>query len=250
MSDANAPNTDIGLDAGPLYRQIKTQIVRRIANGVWSPGELLPSEFRLADEFGVSQGTVRKALDALASDSVVVRRQGKGTFVAQHTNQRALFHFFHLVGDDGSRELPETHRVLACRQRPASSDEAHCLNLPVSAKVIEIERIRTLAGSPAIIERITVPARLFAGLDATPATDLPNELYRLYETDYGITVHRAVENLRPISAGRRDVSLLGIRTGRPMLEIQRTALTVAGTPVERRISRCDMRRHSYISEIV
>ncbi len=250
MSNIIHETVELGLDGGPLYRQIRAQIVRRIADGVWPPGEPLPSEFRLADEFGVSQGTVRKALDALASENVVVRRQGKGTFVAQHTHQRALFHFFHLVGDDGTRQLPETGRVLNCRRTRANRDDARHLDLADEAPIIEIERIRMLSGTPAILERIAVAARLFAGLETISADELPNELYRLYETEYGVTVHRAIENLRPIIANRRDASFLDIRAGRPMLEIHRVALTVDGVPVERRISRCDTRRHSYLSEIV
>ena len=91
----------------PLYRQAGEALMRRLVDGRWRPGEIIPPEHALAAELGVSQGTVRRALDELARINLVVRRQGKGTYVAEHTRERALFHFFHLVGDDGKRALPD-----------------------------------------------------------------------------------------------------------------------------------------------
>jgi len=233
---------------GPLYIQVRERLIERIAEGLWQPGQPLPSEIMLAEEFSVSQGTVRKALDALAADNLVVRHQGKGTFVATHTPQRELFHFFHLVGRDGAKRMPVTRRLLSCRQRRAERDEAGRLGLAGTAHVVEIKRLRDMGGALAILETIVVPAKLFPGLAEIDA--LPNELYQLYEEGYGVTIHKAVEDIRAVAADRQAAKLLGVDAGAPLLAIDRLAETLDGTPVELRLSLCDTRDHAYLSEIV
>jgi GntR family transcriptional regulator len=233
---------------GPLYRQVRERLVSRIADGHWQPGQPLPSEITLAGEFGVSQGTVRKALDALAAENLVVRHQGKGTFVATHTAQRELFHFFHLVGPDGAKRMPLTRWLLSCRQRRAERDETVRLRLTGNAHVVEIKRLRDMGGTPAILETIVVPANLFPGLSETAT--LPNELYQLYEEGYGVTIHKALETLRAVAADRDAARLLGVQIGAPLLCVDRLAETLDGTPVELRVSLCDTRDYTYLSEIV
>jgi len=234
--------------SGPLYVRVREGIVQRIADGDWAAGHMLPSETRLGEEFGVSQGTVRKALDDLAASNVVVRRQGKGTFVATHTDERALFHFFHLCRDDGRRELPES-RVLSCRRRRATRLDAAKLGLGSDARVIQIERVRDLEDTPAIMETVIVDEARFPDLGKPHARDLPNTLYQLYEERYGVTVARAHEHLRAVAASDSDAKALGIPPGTPLLEIERLALTVDGVPVELRLSRCDTAEHYYESVI-
>lgn len=111
--------------------------------------------------------------------------------------------------------------------------------------MIWIERVRSLDNLPTIIETIMLPTSLFGDLGKPQVCDLPNTLYELYETRFGITIHRAEEQLRAIAATAHDASLLGLKTGTPLLEIDRTALTLDGTPVELRISRCSTARHHY-----
>lgn len=232
----------------PLYQQVREHLVQRITEGHWLPGEMLPSEIMLADEFGVSQGTVRKALDALTAENVVVRQQGKGTFVATHTPQRELFHFFHLVNAARVRQMPTTSRLLSCRQRRAERDELARLRLAGNAHVVEIRRVRDLGGRPVIFERITVPAKMFPGLAENDA--LPNELYQLYEESYGVTIHKALEEIRAVAANRDAARHLGVPQGTPLLAIERIAEALDGAPVELRTSLCDSAAHAYLSEIV
>lgn len=232
--------------AQPLYAQVKALMMQRLIAGQWRPGELLPSEFRLAAEFGVSQGTVRKALDALAADNIVVRRQGRGTFVAEHDQERALFHFFHLVGPDGARRLPDS-RLISIRKGLAGRIEAGRLGLGRGAPVIRIRRVRGLDGQPAIVETIAVPRELFPGL--ADMREVPNTLYDLYETRYGVTIARAVERLAAVAADKREAGLLEIDPGEPLLEIDRTAFALDGTPVEWRVSRCLTSHHHYLNEL-
>jgi GntR family transcriptional regulator len=233
----------------PLYAQVKDLLVRRLVDGAWRPGEALPSEFSLAAEFKVSQGTVRKALDELAAQNVIVRQQGKGTFVATHTPQRALFHFFHLVGDDGARAMP-SHRVLSLRNAKATKAEANRLKIRPGAAVIRLNRLRQLGGRNAIVERIVLPGSLFPGLVERMGEELPNEVYRYYEKVYGVTVARAVEKLKAVAATAEEARWLGLRAGAPLLEIDRIGYGLDERPVELRVSRCDTARHHYLSEIV
>ncbi len=236
-------------DFRPLYQQVHDLLVGRIVAGEWKPGDALPPEPSLARTFKVSQGTVRKALAALERRNLVVRRQGKGTYVATHTPQRALFHFFHLVGDDGARALP-SHRLLAVGSGRAAAGELRALGLRAGAVVTRLKRLRLLGTRVAIIERIAVPRALFPGLGDAPRAELPNELYRHYEIVYGVTVARAVERLKAVAATPAEAQALGLAAGAPLLEIDRIAYALDGRAVEWRRSRCDTSAHHYLSEIV
>src|SRR5215212_10050220 len=143
----------------PLYRQVRDTLVRRIADGVWHPGQLLPSEPELASDLGVSQGTVRKALDEMTAENLVVRRQGRGTFVAKHDDARILFQFFKLVPDSGERSFPDS-RVLDARKH-VDVNAAEILGLKAREPVLQIDRVRSLQGQACVLERIFLPARLF-----------------------------------------------------------------------------------------
>src|SRR5262249_51561069 len=205
--------------------------VARIVAGEWKPGDALPPEPSLARSFKVSQGTVRKALAALEQRNLVVRQQGKGTFVATHTPQRALFHFFHLVGDDGARAMP-SHRLLSLRNTNATKAEAERLSIKAGAPVIRLKRLRQLGGRDAIAERIALPGALFPGLVEKMGEGLPNEVYRYYEEVYGVTVARAVEKLKSVAATAEEARWLGLKPGAPLLEIDRIGYGLDGKPVE------------------
>lgn len=229
--------------SGPLYAQVKALLLQRIAEGQWPAGAMLPSEQQLAQQLDVSQGTVRKAMNDLVSMNVLVRQQGKGTFVASHDAQRVLFHFFHITARDGTKALP-TSTVLGSTRRRASRAEAQALGLPGGSRVLQIERVRALNGRTVIRETVLVPTALFPDLAARDQ-ELPNTLYQLYQDKYAVTVHRAEERLRAVAADPRDAELLGVEVGAPLLQIERRALTLGGKPVELRITRCDTRDYHY-----
>jgi len=199
----------------PLYMQIKDLLVARVTKGEWAPGDIIPSEMQLAQQLDVSQGTVRKAI----------------------------------VSDSGDKILPEC-RTISCRRKRASRQEASKLGISSGSRVICIERIRELDNLPTIVETITLPTDLFNDLGKQQACELPNTLYELYETQFGITIHRADEQLRAVAASDYDASLLGLEPGTPLLEIERIALTLDGTPVELRKSRCNTARHYYQNSVL
>ncbi len=232
----------------PLYMQIKELFVAKLRAGQWSPGEIIPSEMQLAQELGVSQGTVRKAITELVENNVLTRKQGRGTFVANHDIQRALFHFFHIVENNGHKVLPDS-TTLSCRRKRASSLESSKLELAVGASVVKIERVRKFDARPTMLETIALPSKPFAELGKVGACNLPNMLYEMYEKKFGITIHSAEEQLRAVAASDHDASLLDIPTGTPLLEIERVALTLDRTPIELRISHCITDKHHYQNTI-
>lgn len=232
----------------PLYMQIKDLFVANLRDGRWMPGQIIPSEMQLAQELGVSQGTVRMAITELVENNVLVRKQGRGTFVANHDIQRALFHFFHIVDDDGHKILPDS-TTLSCRRKRASNMESSKLALPAGSSVVSIERIRKFDDRPTMLETITLPSKPFGELGKVGACNLPNMLYEMYEKKFGITIHSAEEQLRAVAASAHDASLLNVAAGTPLLEIERVALKLDRTPVEFRISRCVTNRHHYQNTI-
>jgi GntR family transcriptional regulator len=228
--------------------QIRELLIAKVGKGEWLPGSIIPSEINLAQELGVSQGTVRKAITELVENNVLTRRQGRGTFVSNHDPHRALFYFFHIADNNGHKVLPDS-RVLHCRRKPASRLEASKLQLAAGTNIIRIERVRNFAAKPTMLETITLPAEPFDDLGKKGNYDLPNTLYELYEKQYGITIHSADERLRAVAASRHDAKILNLEVGTPLLEIERVALTLDKTPVELRISRCSTRKHHYQNTI-
>ncbi len=218
----------------PLYRQVYDILVNRVVQGAWRPGESLPSEQSLAKELGVSQGTVRKVLDALTAEKLLERRQGKGTYIAEHTQERALFRFFRISRPGGERLKPERTSE-AVRVRAARAAERAKLDLERDARVVEITRTRLINGDPALHEVIIVPAQLFPGIEKRAA--LPNTLYSLYQTDYGINIVSAHEEVHAELATAVDHRILGVAVASPILVIDRLALSLQDRKVEWRVSR-------------
>ena len=235
-------------DFQPLYKQVYDVLVRRIAEGQWKPGQVLPSEQALAEELRVSQGTVRKALDTLAAENLVQRHQGKGTYVAEHTQEHSLFRFFRLARphSEGERAKPDSSKA-RCKRRAATPTEAERLHLSKGATVVEIKRVRLIDGERAVSEKSVVPLKLFPELDHQDA--LPNTLYSLYQSVYGVNIILAKEELSAVLATKADERELGIKPGSPMLRIERIALSINGQRAEFRISRCDTRHVVYAIDV-
>lgn len=232
-------------DSRPLYKQVKDRLVDRIAASAWRPGEVIPSEFEIAAELGVSQGTVRKALNEMTAENLLVRRQGSGTFVARHDEARILFQFFKLSHDDGERRFPQS-RVLRVDVQRADQRAAQALGLTRRETVVAVERVRTIAGTPCILERLCVPRKLFPRLEEQ---DLPNNLYDLYAREFGVTVARASERLKAVLAGERESGHLGVPVGAPLLSIDRCAFGIGGKPVEWRVSLCRTDDFHYLCDL-
>ena len=232
----------------PLYRQIRDRLMASLQSGEWRPGEAIPSEVELAGRYGVSQGTVRKAIDELAAGNRVVRRQGRGTFVASHREVRTQFRFLRLRPDDGEPR-PPTSRFLECRRVRAPGDVARALDLKPGETVVTIRRLLDFDGEPTVLEEIWLPGAGFRGLTAERLNAYTGPLYALLETEFGTRMIRATERLRAVPAGPDEASALGIREGEPLLWVERVSHTYGERPVEVRRGWYLTRRHHYSSEL-
>ena len=223
---------------------MRAHLTEGIANGRWKAGEAIPSESGLAAHFGVAIGTIRKAVDNLVAQGALVRRQGKGTFVTSHDGRRLMFHFFHVVGADGAKAYPEVRTIAFDRGR-ADAEEAEALAIARDERVIRIRNVLSLGGGPVIVDDITLPTALFAGLTERIFAARDNTIYHLYQSRYGINVLRTDERLRAVLAAGAVAGLLGLPAGAPLLEIRRLALTFRDRPVELRLSHVNTAAHAY-----
>lgn len=226
----------------PLYEMVDSIVRKRLVENVYPPGAMLPSEVQLAKELGVSQGTVRRALDGLVAEGLVVRRQGLGTFVSEMEDRRSLFLFFNMVAHDGRQEMPAA-RLIDAVSGQATEQEARKLAVTVGAPVRRVTRLRLFRERPTIVERLVVSEAMLPGLaeDGPP----PDHLFRYYETKYRVTVVEADESLRAAAVNAEEAELLDLPLGAPLLEIDRVAYAIGRRPVEWRVSRCDTSGHDY-----
>ncbi len=228
----------------PLYQQIKDLIVRDLDGGAWKPGQSIPSELELAERFRVSQGTVRKAVDELAAENVLVRRQGKGTYVATHGEPRQQFRFLRIMPNQGEPAQYES-RAFECRRARASGEPARRLDLKPGDGVIFIRRVLSFGGEPTVVEEITLPATTFKGLTAAKLSAHRGSIYHLYEAEYGTQMIRADERLRAVAADAATAAVLDLAKGTPLLSVERVAYTYGDRPVEYRLGLCRTDTHFY-----
>ena len=229
----------------PLYRAVKSALLRAIESGRYPAGGALPSETELARALGVSIGTLRHATDDLVAEHILVRRQGRGTFVAVHNADRFLFQFFHVERGDGLRQVPQVELVAYERVR-MEEEAAQALGVKTGEPAIQIDNRLLLQGRAVIHDRLTLPALLFKGLTEKRFRERPSTIYHLYQTEFGITVTRASERTRAVIADRSAVRILGLASGSPVMQVRRTALTFGDKPVEYRVSTINTAQHEYV----
>ena len=220
----------------PLYQQIKVLILQSLQGGEWKPGDVIPSEMDLAARFRVSQGTVRKAIDELAAENLVVRRQGKGTFVATHAEQQVQYRFLRLLPDtgDASSEGPAQRRIIECKRLRAPADIARALGLRSGDAVLHVRRVLSFQQVPTILEDLWLPAAPFKGLTAERLDSYRGPMYALFETEFGVRMVRAEEKIRALAASEPACELLKVKAGEPLLSVERTAFTYNDLPMELR----------------
>lgn len=226
-----------------LYLQVRDAIIDNIREGRWSAGSQLPNEVQLSNDYGVSQGTVRKALDTLELDHIVVRKQGRGTFVSQLDTNSLAFKFYKIVGLPG---LPttETKRV---ELADPSGVEKERLALSTSQKVIRLHRLRLMNDVPFMVETVTLPEDLVPGLltEAEPPGFL--SIYVFEKT--GKLAKTARDKVAAIAADAVLSSSLLIPLGAPLLSLDRVLIASDGTAIEYRVSYCNLGNAYYEATI-
>jgi GntR family transcriptional regulator len=235
----------------PLYQQIKALILQSLQSGEWKPGEAIPSEMDLAARFGVSQGTVRKAIDELAAENLVVRRQGKGTFVATHSEQHVQFRFLKLAPDSGTpgAEGPAQREIIDCKKTRANAEVARALALRTGDAVLQVRRVLSFVGVPTILEDIWLPALPFKGLTAERLSEHHGAMYALFETEFNVQMVRAEEKIRAVAAVSGRELLLDVALGTPLLCVERVAYTYQDVPMELRRGYYRTDSHHYFNAL-
>lgn len=233
----------------PLYEQIKTLLMQGLQSGEWKPGELIPSEIELAARFKVSQGTVRKAVDELAAEHLLVRRQGKGTFVATHQEARVQYRFLRLRPDSGT-DVPPERRFLECKRVRAPSDIARALELKSGETAAVVRRLLSFQGSPIVLDEIWLSGAQFKGLTAERLAGYRGPMYGFFEAEFGVRMIRAQERIKAVTAQGEIATLLAVAPGTPLLFVERLSLTYADKPVEVRRGWYRTDQHHYLSELI
>jgi len=231
----------------PLYRQIKVLILQSLQSGEWKPSAAIPSEMELATRYRVSQGTVRKAIDELAAENLLVRRQGKGTFVATHAERQVQYRFLNLVPDSGDlrSEGPAQRRIVDCKRARASVEVARALAIRAGDAVLQVRRVLSFASIPTILEDLWLPATPFKGLTAERLTSYDGPMYALFETEFGVQMVRAEEKIRAVLADSEQCELLQTSPKTPLLSVERIAYTYNDAPMEMRRGLYLTDRHYY-----
>ncbi len=244
------PDNIPGPSFRPLYDQIKILLTQSLIAGEWKPGEAIPSEMDLAARYQVSQGTVRKAIDALAGDNILIRRQGKGTFVATHTEPKHQYRFLRIIPDKGSKDkVHPTTNFIDVKRGKASAEVARALDLKVGAPVTALRRVLVFAGTPIILDEIVLSSVLFPNLTLEKISESRGSIYSFLETGYGLRMIRAEERLRAMAADAAAAAYLLVAEGTPLLCVDRIAFTYGDKPVEWRRGLCLTDGYSYYNEL-
>jgi GntR family transcriptional regulator len=235
----------------PLYQQIKALLLQSLEAGEWKSGAAIPSEQELAARFKVSQGTVRKAIDELSFDNLLVRRQGKGTFVATHAERQVQYRFLKLVPEDGdaSSQGPAQRQIIDCKRARASADVARGLGLRPGDAVLQVRRVLSFGTTPTILEDIWLPGAPFKGLTAERLRNDNGPMYALFEREFGVRMVRAEEKIRAVLPDATQAELLGVTSSTPLLSVERIAYTYNDAPIEMRQCLYLTNTHYYRNEL-
>ena len=232
----------------PLYQQIKALMTKSLQRAEWRPGEAIPSENELAARFKVSQGTVRKAIDELAAENLLVRRQGKGTFVSTHAEEQVQFRFLRLMPDSGEGG-GMARRLIDCKRQRAPAEIARALQLPASDPVIRVRRVLSFREAPVVLDDIWLPSALFKGLTVERLAAHRGPMYGLFEAEFGVRMIRAEEKIRAVEADAASAELLALTPGSPLLSVERLSMTYDDKPVELRRGLYSTASHYYRNDL-
>ncbi len=230
----------------PLYKQVGDRILQCLVEGEWKPGEQLPTESQLAERFGVAVFTIRAGIGELVASNILVRKQGKGTFVARHSRARQRYQFSH-IHDTSGRQIFPGRELLAFGKGTASEAISEILQLPRGGKhsVYELTMLSVDERGPVSTLDIVLPARLFPGLTAAAVRNAQENLYAAYQDACGVNVIRIEERIHAALATAAEAKMLKIRIGSPVLRVERIASTYRNVPVEFRTRVFDAARYHY-----
>ena len=230
----------------PIYSQLKEMVREKIEAGVWPPGTLIPSERDFCEQFGISRMTVRQALGELVSEGMVVREKGKGTFVAQPRLRQRLTRLTGFSEDMLARGKQPGARVLRVERVGAKPTAARALGILPNEEVVLVERLRLADGQPVALEASYLH---FAGVDQVLGLPLAGSLYHLLTEHFGIQPLRAQQEIEATLATAREMELLKLEPGAPVLRNRRTTYDAEGRPFEYAESVYRGDRYTFYAEL-
>lgn len=234
------------MKAVPAYQNVKHALIELIRQREWKYGQAIPSEPLLAKRFGVSIGTIRRAVSELVADHLLVREQGRGTFITSHTRDYMLDVFFRIVDAQGRKELPKA-RLLDFRRARMEAAAARQLQVRPGSAAFRIQNLQSIGGRPMILEDIWLPADKFPGLTEYMFAHRDGTIFGLYQQNFGHTVVRCTESLQAVVADERTREHLQLKAVSAVLRIVRTAYTHKDIAVETRVRFVDTRDLRYLS---
>ena len=229
------------------YAALALELRARILRGEWEPGQALTAETELARVYGVALGTMRQAIALLVQQGLLERQHGKGTFVKTGLDGASMLRFFRFRHTDSAQ--PPVSRILNHKKVPADAATARALGLRDGAPVLALERLRSLAGQPCLLESIALPLPLFAPLAASEPADWGDLLYPEYQRRCGVVVHRAEDELSFDTLGASNARRLGLTKGHPCVRVRRQAFDLAGRCVEARVTLGDAFDFQYTAHV-
>ena len=232
------------------YQEVKQHITSALVSGKYNIAKPLPAEKYLANELRVSIGTLRKAVDELVAEGIVVRKQGKGTYVAEHDAKRSLYYFFHVVEHDSDHKDYPRVELVSFATATANREEAMKLDLKLGAPVIRICNRLFVDDACVMIDQITLSKSRFPKLTKTSFANREGTIYKLYQAHYGQSVVRTSERLRAGIVSKEKADWLGLKVGAAVLVIRRVALGIQNEPIELRVSTLNTTKHEYFSELL
>jgi GntR family transcriptional regulator len=217
----------------PRYKAVKLELVRALSSGTIGVDQPLPTEKQLAVRHRVSVGTIRRAMDELVAEHVVVRQQGRGTFIARFSPELLLNRFWPVFRRDGTREIPIV-QTLRFEEQRADAGAARALGLRGGALLHRIVNLLLLEGNPVLLDEVRIAKALLPGLTEQVFVARENTMYGFYQSAYGINIIRVVDRLHAVAADAESARRLGVPAGSALLQSTRIAYTFEDRPVELR----------------
>jgi GntR family transcriptional regulator len=231
----------------PLYLQLRDALAERITSGEWKPTAAIPNESDLAREFGVSAGTMRKALDLMEAERLLTRRQGRGTFVNDQSSDELAARFSNIRGPDGQRMCGQV-KSAEITEGPANPTECARLRLRTGDRVYRIHRVRHHKGQIFLVEEVSLPAALFPDLESKKASVTDRVIVLAQE--YGILLGKAEERVSLSLPSAAVAQKLGVTSDSPVMVLDRVVLTLDNQPVEWRMAWCELADRYYMAEMI
>jgi GntR family transcriptional regulator len=229
------------------YAELASDLRGRILGGQWQPGDALSAESELARSYGVALGTMRQAIALLVEQGLLERRHGKGTFVKAGMGGASMLRFFRFGHADSSQ--PPGSRILSCKEVPADATAVAAFGLAQGAPVLALERLRSIAGQPCLLESIVLPLPLFKALAKSDPASWGDLLYPAYQQRCGVVVHQAQDHLSFGTLGAMQARRLGLAKGHPCVRVRRRAYDLGGRCVELRVTLGDAFDFEYTATV-